>query len=68
MRKATLIIMIAASLGVAACDNGETPKRPGEQDQLFKSQRQDLDRAKGVEDTVRQQAEQQRRQIDQATQ
>ncbi len=68
MRNATLIILIAVSLAVSACDNGETPKRPGEQDQLLQSQRQDLERAKGVEDTVRQQAEQQRRQIDQATQ
>lgn len=62
--KALLILAIAA---LAACESGETPKRPGEQGPLFEPQQQALDRAQGVADTVRQQAERQRRQIDQAS-
>lgn len=62
MRSTALALIAAMVAAVTACDGTETPKRPGER--MFDTQQQALERAKGVEDTVRQQAEQQRQQID----
>ena len=66
MHSVTLATILAVVTALAACDGTETPKRPGER--MFDSQQQALERAKGVEDRIQQQADQQRREIDRASQ
>ena len=61
-----LALVLALGAALAACDGTETPKRPGER--AFDSQRQTLERAQDVEQTVQQQAERQRQQIERAAQ
>lgn len=48
---------------LAACSESKQPPPP----KLFESQRQALDKAKGVEQTVNQQAEQQKQEADRQT-
>lgn len=61
-----LILLLAAlcSLLLSACDREEQPPPP----KLFESQRNAMDKAKGVENTLQQQADQQLQNIDQQTQ
>lgn len=66
MHGVTLAAIVTVLTALAACDSTETPKRPGER--IFDSQQQALERAKTVEDTIQQQADQQRREIDRASQ
>ena len=53
------------ALAATACDSG--PKAQSKPAQIFKEERQALDKAKGVQDTVDKQAEEQRRKIDEAS-
>ena len=66
MHSITLATIVTVLTALAACDGTETPKRPGER--MFDGQQQALERAKSVEDTIQQQADQQRREIDKASQ
>ncbi|HSI22368.1 MAG TPA: hypothetical protein VK959_05035 [Methylophilaceae bacterium] len=61
-----LILLLAAfcSFLLPACDREEQPPPP----KLFESQRNAMDKAKGVEDTLQQQADQQMQDIDRQTQ
>jgi hypothetical protein len=58
--------LLACLILLSACDAGSPPKHPsGPQPRIFDTQRSALDKAKGVQDTLQQAAEQQRRQEDQ---
>ena len=59
-----LIVTIAAAL-LGSCDN--RPKTEPQPATLFKEERQALDKAKGVQQTLDRQAEEQRKKIDEAT-
>lgn len=52
-------------LSLTACDSG--PKAQSKPPQIFKEERQALDKAKGVQDTVDKQAEEERKKIDDAS-
>ena len=60
----TLLLAVLCSLLLPACDREEQPPPP----KLFGSQRNAIDKAKGVEDTLQQQADQQMQDIDRQTQ
>ena len=62
MRHALLFSALLALL-LAACSRDDQPPPP----KLFESQRNALDKAKGLEDQVQQQADQQLRDIDKQT-
>lgn len=59
----TLILAILYAALIAGCDSGKQAPPP----KLFESQRNALDKAKGVQDTLQQQADQQREEIDKQT-
>ena len=61
MRKGVAVLLLAAML-VSACGDKERPQE--KQHPLWQSQLDALERAKQVEDMVKDQAEQRRRQID----
>ena len=59
----TLILAILYTAFLTGCDSGKQAPPP----KLFESQRNALDKAKGVQDTLQQQADQQREEIDKQT-
>jgi len=59
----TLIFAILYAALLAGCDSGKQAPPP----KLFESQRNAMDKAKGVQDTLQQQADQQREEIDKQT-
>lgn len=62
--KSLFAILCVGPLLLVACGQDRAPTPP----KLFETQRQALDKAKTVNDTVQQQGEQQRRDVDQQTQ
>ncbi len=62
--RAFLILMAFSVLALAGCDEGKQPPPP----KLFEDQRNAMDKAKGVEDTLQQQADQQLQDIDRQSQ
>lgn len=62
MNKSALIALLSLTLPLFGCDTGQPPPK------LFESQRNDMEKAKGVQDTLQQQADQQMQQIDQQSQ
>jgi hypothetical protein len=58
-------LLACMALAVAACDS--RPKTESKPAQIFQEQRQALDKAKGVQDTVDKQAAEQRKKIDEAS-
>ena len=60
----TLLLAALCGLLLSACDREEQPPPP----KLFESQRNAMDKAKGVEDTLQRQADQQLQDIDRQTQ
>lgn len=62
--RATLIAITLSALLLPGCDDGKQAPPP----KLFESQRNTMDKAKGVEDTMQQQADQQLQEIDKQTQ
>lgn len=63
MRPIVIMVTLPALL-LAGCDDGRQAPPP----KLFESQRNAMDKARGVENTLQQQAEQQQQEIDQQTQ
>jgi len=63
--KAIVIIFALQALLLAGCDDGK-PKPPPPK--LFESQRATMDKAKAVEDTLQQQADQQLQEVDKQSQ
>jgi hypothetical protein len=63
--RTTLIAITLSALLLPGCDDGKPQPPPPK---LFESQRNAMDKAKGVEDTLQQQADQQLQAIDQQTQ
>lgn len=61
----SLILITLYALLLPGCDDGKPQPTPPK---LFESQRNAMDKAKGVEDTLQQQADQQLQDIDQQTQ
>ena len=59
-----LVVTMAATL-LSSCDN--RPKTEPQTATLFKEERQALDKAKGVQQTIDRQAQEQRKKIDEAT-
>lgn len=59
-----LILIVLYALVLPGCNDGKQPPPP----KLFESQRNAMDKAKGVENTLQQQADQQLKDIDQQTQ
>ena len=59
----TLIITMAATLS-SGCDN--RPKTEPQPATIFKQEREALDKAKGVQQTIDRQAEEQRKKMDEA--
>jgi hypothetical protein len=58
--------LLACLVLLCACDSGSPSKQAGgPQPRIFDTQRNALDKAKGVQDTLNQAAERQRRQEDQ---
>lgn len=66
MRTLTMSLAVAMVALLLGCDSTESPKPPGER--MFDTQQQALERAREVDGMVRQQAEQQRREIDRQSQ
>ncbi|MEO6697222.1 MAG: hypothetical protein ABIN45_04380 [Gammaproteobacteria bacterium] len=64
MKVATVLIVILAAILFSGCDN--RPKTEPEPATIFKEERQALDKAKGVQQTIDRQAEEQRKKIDEA--
>lgn len=60
-----VLLPVCVALVLTACDSG--PKAQSKPPQIFKEERQALDKAKGVQDTVDKQAEEQRKKIDEAS-
>ena len=60
----TLLLAALCGLLLSACGRDEQPPPP----KLFESQRNAMDKAKGVEDTLQRQADQQLQDIDRQTQ
>ena len=60
----SLILIVLYALVLPGCDDGKQAPPP----KLFEGQRNAMDKAKGVEDTLQQQADQQLQSIDQQTQ
>lgn len=60
----TLLLAALCGLLLSACNREEQPPPP----KLFESQRNAMDKAKGVEGTLQQQADQQLQDIDRQTQ
>ena len=65
LRTATFCTVLCMALFLTACDSG--PKAQSKPPQIFKEERQALDKAKGVQDTVDKQAEEQRKKIDEVS-
>jgi hypothetical protein len=59
------LLLACSVFALSACDTG--PKAEPKAPQIFKEERQALDRAKGVQDTIDKQAEEQRRKIEDAS-
>lgn len=65
MKPVYLIFVLLASVSLVAC---EQEKKDESQPKLFQDQRTALDKAKGVEDTLKQQAEAQQQATDRQSQ
>jgi hypothetical protein len=63
--KAILIIIALQAFLLAGCDNGKPAPPPPK---LFESQRNTMDKAKAVEGTLQQQADQQLQEVDKQSQ
>ena len=64
MKAATAHITTLSATLLSGCDN--RPKTEPQEATIFKEQRQALDKAKGVQQTIDHQAEEQRKKIDEA--
>ena len=66
MPAARLALLISLTL-LCACDSGNTTKEASSSPRIFGTQRDALDKAKAVQDTVKQAAERQRQEQDEQT-